>query len=717
MKRLLIFIMVILLSFPAITNSVIAQSNQYTSLELKRAVSLGIGTYQKNATVTYKQFFKMLDATVQLSNPKKLTEWKKKFSTARASTKKMTRQEGMLALLYAAETLGEEYCTYNSTIDWGITNKKLGESCWTEMTRDYTLLPGWKQPTTIANKWDNHMDAAYFYSFSRESIYSGKTVFDIDQKSNSMRLKAAFTYEEALLAAIRLHDSNLHVEKRIPTKEDKVFFNSVDARREAILNSRTAVAVRGTSYYVSNNGSDENDGLSPSTAWLTLTKVNTTALKPGDGVFFERGGLWRSTQWKGDPSHCGNGVLYAQNGVTYSAYGSGQKPKLIGSPENGADPGKWELLPGTENIWVFYKDIQDCGGIVLNQDERVAQKTCAFWDGSKYYRASDGKKADTPRVLFDVKKLDNESFFNDIVYPGKEAAGHFSLEGKLYFRCDKGNPGSVYKSMEFLTGNNDWNQGFASGQDGCVFDNLCFMYGTGTSVINNCIVQNCEIGWLGGQILDYSGSSLGDDSEGQIVRCGDGIMSAGDNDILRNNYIHHNYDNGITIEGYSADPAETAWKREKIIIEGNIVEKCFGGLLITDWYAWQKNLNHPSFNDISIANNYFISSGYGWSHQEAGVISCSIGLVLHPGSIKNIKISNNVFYVSKFSLVQLWSDAENKRPDFSGNTYVQDAFGNMIQRIIKNPSNTSEGKYIFSPYTQVQSATEVLGDKTAKFFN
>lgn len=50
-------------------------------------------------------------------------------------------------------------------------------------------------------------------------------------------------------------------------------------------------------------------------------------LKSGDAVFFERGGLWR-------------GYLDCAEGVTYSAYGQGEKPRIYGSPENGADPNK-----------------------------------------------------------------------------------------------------------------------------------------------------------------------------------------------------------------------------------------------------------------------------------------------------------------------------------------------------------------------------------------
>lgn len=89
-------------------------------------------------------------------------------------------------------------------------------------------------------------------------------------------------------------------------------------RREAIVNTSTEIVwsetftpgqtYTGTAYYVSNKGSDGNDGLSPETAWATLDRVNKAALEHGDAVFFERGGTWRNT------------TVETKNGVTYSAY-------------------------------------------------------------------------------------------------------------------------------------------------------------------------------------------------------------------------------------------------------------------------------------------------------------------------------------------------------------------------------------------------------------
>ncbi|WP_343667949.1 right-handed parallel beta-helix repeat-containing protein [Chitinophaga sp.] len=76
-------------------------------------------------------------------------------------------------------------------------------------------------------------------------------------------------------------------------------------------------------YYIDNNGSDSANGLTPATAWKTLSKVNSTTFQPGDFILFRRGGSWTGTlviKSKGT----------AAAGITFGAYGVGNKPKIIG---------------------------------------------------------------------------------------------------------------------------------------------------------------------------------------------------------------------------------------------------------------------------------------------------------------------------------------------------------------------------------------------------
>lgn len=78
-------------------------------------------------------------------------------------------------------------------------------------------------------------------------------------------------------------------------------------------------------YYVSNNGNDAADGLTKSTAWKTISKLNTITLSPGDSVFFQATGIWRETlSVKQGSSGTGKRVYYGR-------YDSGINPKILGS--------------------------------------------------------------------------------------------------------------------------------------------------------------------------------------------------------------------------------------------------------------------------------------------------------------------------------------------------------------------------------------------------
>ena len=105
---------------------------------------------------------------------------------------------------------------------------------------------------------------------------------------------------------------------------------AAEARRQAILSAEDALEVSGQTYYVSNDGDDAADGRTPETAWRTLARAGAAALRPGDGVRFRRGDLFR-------------GQLIARPGVGYGAYGAGDKPRLYAWDFDLADPELWEL--------------------------------------------------------------------------------------------------------------------------------------------------------------------------------------------------------------------------------------------------------------------------------------------------------------------------------------------------------------------------------------
>ena len=100
------------------------------------------------------------------------------------------------------------------------------------------------------------------------------------------------------------------------TKEILDNYNALfEKRKQEILNTKDNLKITGTAYYVANDGDDNNDGKSIDTPWKSLDKVTNANLNAGDGVFFKRGDLFR-------------GSFEAHAGVTYGAYGEGEKPKF-----------------------------------------------------------------------------------------------------------------------------------------------------------------------------------------------------------------------------------------------------------------------------------------------------------------------------------------------------------------------------------------------------
>jgi hypothetical protein len=96
-----------------------------------------------------------------------------------------------------------------------------------------------------------------------------------------------------------------------------------------------------TNYYIdTTNGDDRNNGTSPNNAWQTIGRVNGANLLPCDSVLFKRGEIFR-------------GILIPQSGsesgsITYCDYGTGNKPKILGSIKRNAHS-DWVNESG--NIW------------------------------------------------------------------------------------------------------------------------------------------------------------------------------------------------------------------------------------------------------------------------------------------------------------------------------------------------------------------------------
>lgn len=641
------------------------------SRELARTESLGIGSYNGlDRIITFSEFASMLDQLITLYGAERNSNWLTFYQNAVLSDAYMTRREGMVAVYLAAEAMGPEYYIYND-IPTGIAIfQQLEDNGWPDFDAmnagDYQLFP----PIYVAalNGEDSYTNAAFFYSMRRVSRASGNTIFDFDSETRSMRPADPLTYSEALLAAIRMFESYVKYDNTRPeTDADLEILQKADNRRNEILSSVTEVDVTGTRYYVSANGNDNNDGRSIDRPWASLDKVNSANLQPGDGVFFCRGDVWR-------------GALKPQAGVTYSAYGEGPKPAIYGSPENGAGSGKWNLLEGTSNIWVYHIPMMDCGDMVIDGSMDVVNRASVWWTGDHYVAHShqqDNYDILTNRPAFDpASDLANHEYFCDIDFSGQGSEypiyvfTHVEQTGTLYLRCDEGNPGLLYQSIEFCCDPSNGcvvNAWFA---DGMTLDNLSILY-CGHAVEASGIygtVQNCEIGYMGAMYHTFASDTT--------VYSGDGI-SHGNGMLIQNNYVHHAFSSGIAPGEMGFAPDENYGGTQDIqrgnIVRSNLLEYT-SGIVLINWEP-EVNENHI-FRDITIEDNYVLYTRAAGdeigakSRMVMGSLVFSDSDTPTPCANENLIVKDNIFYCSQ-NVLLISAMSEQYYPVYSGNTYAQ----------------------------------------------
>ena len=434
-----------------------------------------------------------------------------------------------------------------------------------------------------------------------------------------------------------------------------------DKRIEEIKSTPTSVTVTGNKYYVSENGSDDNDGLSPEKAWQSIRKVDSFSFSDGDGVFFKRGDIFRA-----------EGVtLTLQSGVTYSAYGSGEKPVLVGS----SDASYSYLWEETDAPYVYryIGECHDVGNIYIN--------------GGRYWGVH-------------VKNNGGTSFYSDLVSNGldepyysggKVYNGYKSLENNLeytnyndslYLFSKDGNPGDVFDSIELTNGMHGVD---GTGISDVVFDNIKLVgYGIhGISIcdITNVNVQNCVFGWIGG-----SGTRLG--NAVQNWKNADGF-------IIDNCWSYQIYDCCYTTQ-YAAGTNDDVYIKN-VEFKNNLSEYSNTGHEI--WNNQGTDNTRIFYDNVKVHDNYVRNSGYGWSHQRPSKdANFYYGAFESPGhSWKDFDVYGNKFFISyKYGLLSRFISEANAH--FNNNTYILGK-DKVFAKASSSPSSPgmADAEYSYTP--------------------
>lgn len=413
-----------------------------------------------------------------------------------------------------------------------------------------------------------------------------------------------YSKESKLLTYEDIHPANFTVEG-----DSGVQYKS-DCLKTQIINLPDTLLSQGeTFYYISPNGNDENDGKTKETPWKTLKKIedNLECFSEKTTFLFERGGTYRG--FFGLCSEC-----------SYGAYGSGEKPVLIGSEKNYAIQTLWQACEN--DVWS------------LNS---VGENGKPLWDIGLI--TFDGGKT------VGIKKDSLEEVTTDFDFY------HDTEKSVLYLKCKHGNPANCADDIEICSRRHIL---YGYNVHDISIENLCIRYtgghGIGLSNVQNISIKGCEIGWIGGSLQDPT------------VRFGNGIEIWNDciNTTIEFNWVYQCYDAGITHQG-------AVCTHRDIRITNNLIENCNYGL---EFFVYEDS---PVVENVLYENNIIRASGYTWGNQRFNPWAQSAICCWHRKTkANNFVIKNNILEISRWYLVYLTSPSEYGLDIvFDGNFYYQ----------------------------------------------
>ena len=313
--------------------------------ELSRAVWYGFAQDRPaDDPVSEKDMAQLLRGMLELYDPALVSYWDD--MTAPATDEAIYRDYGAMMLLYAAELMDCAVFTYGTQADpMGLVE---GDPFDQPIRGGYTLFEiygiNWEDTCPSFAEMGhecNYLNSCEAFVISRFSLVSGKPL--MEPEGTDMGFDRPLEYGDAALAVLRLYESCSGPAAAIMETEETISYarqllTQAQQRREEILNSETLVEYTGTAYYVSNEGDDGNDGLSPETPWQSIERVNNAALQPGDAVFFRRGDTWRAV-----PVYTQFGLRPGSQAPYHFLPGKRQRRRqvaaLVGRRERGEDMG------------------------------------------------------------------------------------------------------------------------------------------------------------------------------------------------------------------------------------------------------------------------------------------------------------------------------------------------------------------------------------------
>lgn len=383
-----------------------------------------------------------------------------------------------------------------------------------------------------------------------------------------------------------------------------------------IMTLSDSVTATGTTYYISNDGDDSNSGTSASAPLKTAEAINSLSLKSGDAVLFNRGDIFRTTE-----------MLDVVSGVSYGAYGEGDKPVISGSLKDYANKDLW-TSDGNCDLWQTSVDASLIGNIVFDNGKAFGQFKTKLSDvtnnGDYYFDAAN-------KILY-LYLIDN-------------------------------NPGKEFESIEIATTETLlYSKGMRTD---VTIENLCLKnaakFAISTVNVSNFTITGCEIGFIGGGYSEENTAYLGNAIE---------FYDTATNCVVENNYIYQIYDAAVTIQGKG-----TYGGFNDITFNKNLIENC--AMNFEFWISDATTTNTTAvMKNINFTNNIMRFGGYGFGSKVRPTKE-SFGFLLArdseytDGQVENFNVTGNTFDCTKDSFI--FATNIMSMMNINGNTYYQAA--------------------------------------------